>query len=219
MDQAICQATLNNDPDTLQAILIWAQEKKIHLDRDRKENKDYNNLNPLLIAIQENYQLCANILYKHGFEVKIHEEDQRSIDKMIETDDSFGGSIVQYQFNKLCKQFSSNGPSDVEKVIHKRKSRLKKFSKHHRGKLDPVERLLRFQAFSSPLYISLEFQMLGEKSGLSQTGRHDNCEKDLKQLNPLRKAFACANYSKTPIIGQILGEMAPFNISCQTYIT
>eukprot|EP00092_Neocalanus_flemingeri_P022995 GFUD01024927.1.p1 GENE.GFUD01024927.1~~GFUD01024927.1.p1 ORF type:complete len:782 (-),score=177.44 GFUD01024927.1:193-2538(-) len=65
---SVHQLTVWNDPETLQSILTWGEEKSLTpaTGGDGCQDKD----NPILVACQEDFRRCMGCLYQHGYRMK-----------------------------------------------------------------------------------------------------------------------------------------------------
>ena len=133
------------------------------IDRSKVESQKRKS-NPLVIATIYDWAECIWLLHEYGFEITLHEDDKNRIDLMTETDD-ISGTSFQYCWNFNFGTRHLENIEDFSKIATGRK--IRKFPKKNLGIFDPVERYLRFRAFSSPNYISAAYRKF----------RTEKCEK------------------------------------------
>ena len=174
-------STLKNDPESLKAILEWGYKNDLLNVKEVNTNNNIEgketNCPPILVASLQNYTQCMNELYRYGYRILLPDEDKKIIEEVLNMKDSLGSNI-QFYF-ALHPMFPF--------PFHEHKG-----SKEEKDSLminpDPVERFLRFKATANPEYLSIEFIDNGEKL--------KNKEDELRLLDPIRKSFALAQYSK-----------------------
>ena len=82
-------ATLNDDPETLKAILDTAKDWiKTQLTKSQVLEK-----NPLLLASLDGYTDCMKLLYHAGYRIKLYEEDE----KLVKSDESLRNKVLKRQ--------------------------------------------------------------------------------------------------------------------------
>ena len=140
-------STLNDDPETLEAVLEWGTNNNQEAFKDNRS---------LLIALLENYNQCISLLYRFGYRIILPDEDEKSIESKLTKNNALGGDIHFY--NTLTKQNDDQTCPSPKEVME------------DSVEDDPVERFLRFKASSNPLYLSTEFienlEILQEKTKL-----------------------------------------------------
>ena len=141
----------------------------------------------MIIACVEDFYRCVKVLYRHELRVELCTEDQKQIGYLITMD-----HVVANDFHLYYSLYFGSKHVNMEAEFGaKTIKRQSSFKKHPTAPyLDPVDRFLRFRAFASPIYISLTF----DETKL--TGDFLSDEKVLTASDPIRKAFACATYSK-----------------------
>eukprot|EP00092_Neocalanus_flemingeri_P004977 GFUD01005353.1.p1 GENE.GFUD01005353.1~~GFUD01005353.1.p1 ORF type:complete len:895 (-),score=157.64 GFUD01005353.1:705-3389(-) len=177
---AVLYSALNDDPKTLEAVLEWGSNNN---QKAPEESKRKNC--PILIASLEDYTQCIKHLYRFGYKIKLPDEDKERIETVLTMNDALANDMHFYY--SLCK-----GKKNMEEVsncvgpFHVDVRKVKKISLE----FDPVERFLRFKAFANPHYISVDFLENGDF-----LKNEENNDK-LRMLDPIRKSFALARYSK-----------------------
>ena len=73
---AVLFATLNDDSETLNALLEWWKKKK------EEENEPPNNC-ALVFACLENYVQCIKPLYRMNYRIDLHPEDEADVDQIL----------------------------------------------------------------------------------------------------------------------------------------
>jgi len=190
LSSAIVQATLNDDPETLEAILEFGGSSVIErLKSSNQSNKSekLHRLSPMVIACVEEFYRCVKVLYRQGLRVELCNEDQKQVDFLITMN-----HVVANDFHLYYSMYFGSQHVNFEAELGaqrlKRQTSYKK--RTYAEYLDPVDRFLKFRAFASPIYISLTFDEI------KTTGDFSQDEKVLTASDPIRKAFACATYSK-----------------------
>jgi len=194
--------TLNDDPESLKAVLQWGGNNvqlsiENALEVGENINKQRKGANcPILVASLQNFTQCMKELYKFGYRIGLPDEDKKAIEKVLNMKHALTSDLHFYfslksknadEIEDLSETFgcATSGKSTFftgpikEKVIKVSKDSLV---------FDPVERFLRFKACADPGYLSVDFIENGKKLR--------NGEADLRLLDPIRKSFALAQYSK-----------------------
>merc|ERR1719394_1255951 len=88
---AVLVATLNNDPETLKAIIDWGQQnlgwgKEMIQAQSLKAGCPTTQYNPILISSLENYTGCLPLLYKAGYRITLPDEDKSRIKEVLNLD-------------------------------------------------------------------------------------------------------------------------------------
>ena len=176
LDRAILFATLNDDPDSLEDILKWGDDKRDRFPFSGRQEDGVDHYSPILYACLMDYTRCIDTLYKHGYKVSLPKEEKKIIDNILATNDA-----VENEYNFYMKLFA--GDRHVSQFYN-----LTPWKEEKKSETDPVERLLSIKAYANPHYIAREFM--------------DNCEnklieeKNFSQYDPIRKSLALARYSK-----------------------
>ena len=89
---AVLQLTVLNDPETLESVLNWAEEKSLTPATGGDACRDGHN--PILVSCQQDFETCMGHLYRHGYRMK---ED---VD-----DDVRDKNDVDYEDDDQVKQF------------------------------------------------------------------------------------------------------------------
>merc|ERR1719318_1816246 len=125
---AVLYSTLNDDPETLEAVLEWGTNNNQEASEDNRS---------LLIALLENYTQCIGLLYRFGYKIRLPDEDEESIASVLNMKNAVDSTMDTY-YSAMKQKDDQTCPSP-------------KF------KYDSVERFLRFKASSNPQYLSTEF--------------------------------------------------------------
>ena len=126
---------MNDDPETLEAILEWGNLK--HQKAPEEDSEKTKNLNcPILVSSLENFRQCCRLLYKFGYRITLPDDDATRIEAVLTTEVSI---------KNICDSFMSLT------IPNKRKISRETIN------FDPVERFMRFKAWANPEYISIEF--------------------------------------------------------------
>ena len=143
----------------------------------------------MVIACVQDFYRCVKVLYRHGLRVELCKEDQEQIEFLITMN-----HVVANDFHLYYSLFCGTKHVNIEQEFGGKTTRRRRhpsFKKvPHATYLDPVNRFLKFRAFASPIYISLTYD------ATPTTGDFIQDEKILTEKDPIRKAFACATYSK-----------------------
>jgi len=178
----IIQATINDDPKTVETILSMIGTSALeYFNNHRKEKRQ--SINPMIIACVENFYRCVKVLFRYGFRIHIFKEDQEQIEELFHMN-----HVVANDFHLYYQLYFGSKHVNLQAEIETHKLRRQTSIKKHTNViyLDPVDRFLKFKAYASPTYISLTYNetpLLGDHITLSAN-------------DPIRKAFACATYSK-----------------------
>eukprot|EP00092_Neocalanus_flemingeri_P100835 GFUD01128833.1.p1 GENE.GFUD01128833.1~~GFUD01128833.1.p1 ORF type:complete len:954 (-),score=174.91 GFUD01128833.1:65-2926(-) len=189
---AIIHATLNDDPETLEAILEVGEKsskecfkKLIHNQGLSDENEKTSRMNPMIIACVQDFCRCVKLLYRNGFLVDLCKEDLKQIEYLITMD-----HVVANDWHLYYSLYLGSKHINIEAELGtKTMKRQTSFKKKLHQYVDPVDRYLKFLAFSSPIYISVTFVE-------TECTNFVMDEKLLKLNDPIRKAFACATFAK-----------------------
>ena len=141
LDRAILFATLNDDPDSLEDILKWGDDKQ----KGGRGEDGVGHYSPILYACLMDFTRCINILYRHGYRVTLPKEEKKIIDKILATNDA-----VENEYNFYMKLFA--GDRHVSQFYS-----LTPWKEERKLETDPVERLLSIKAYANPHYIATEF--------------------------------------------------------------
>ena len=68
----VLQLSVLNDPETLSSILTWGE--KIGLTPERGGHKCIDRNNPILVACQQDFKRCMDLLFQHGYRMKEFED-------------------------------------------------------------------------------------------------------------------------------------------------
>ena len=163
--KSILISTMNDDPETLEAILNWGKEKGMC-----RWSPNHVEENPILLASLEGYTECMKHLYKAGNRIHLFDEDWES----VRTQNNHGLKTVTYG------QKVSRKPTMKKKALVAMSSLI--LRQGNVLESDPVNRYLRFKAFANPNYLSLKLI-------------HKDSEASLTQVDPLRLAFALSSHA------------------------
>ena len=166
LEKAVLLVTLNDDPETLEGILKWAEGWKA------EECVDVEKDCPVLFACHENYTRCITVLYQFGYQVLLPDGDKTRIKRVLETEDAVTNDWYFYYTLYL-----GNGDLRNRAGISLKADIIES--------VDPIERFLKFKAVANPHYILTEFL---ENSS--------NSSEDFRQYDPIRRSLALARYSR-----------------------
>ena len=146
-------------------------EKRKTLKKNHEEmQKEFRKKNPIMIASQNNYDICTQLLYSSGYRIpqtKAERKPGEREDEMMEGEEE--------------------------------KSRLKIVMKPPNLD-NTVEKLLLFKAYSNPQYLSMaltsdkriEKLSIAEEIESKEEDKDKEILKDLQRIDPLRRAFVLA---------------------------
>ena len=172
LEKAILFATLNDDVDTLEHVLKWGYEKGF-----RFEEQGLEKHSPILCACLKDYNKCITVLYKQGYRVKLPDDEEKAITKILR--DNNASKNDHHFYMKLWAEDRHPDITVIDKVYD-----CLGMEKNIGSKTDPVERLLSIKAFANPHYLATEFMYENMK------------EKDLCLYDPVRKSLTMARYCK-----------------------
>ena len=134
LEKAVLLVTLNDDPETLEVVLKWAEG--VRQSWAAEERLDQHC--PVLLACHENYTRCITVLYQFGYRVLLPEEESTTIKRVLEKEDAVVNDwyfyYTLYRDRVGIKLHADNSESG-----------------------DPIERFLKFKAVANPHYILTEF--------------------------------------------------------------
>ena len=154
-------ATLNDDPETLKAVLDWGSNNNQKAPEEMSRKIKNKNC-PILVASLENYIQCIKHLYKFGYRIGLPIEDKERIEQVLKMKDALANDI--HFFFALT---SGNENMETDKYRNRKVGKASLL-------YDPVVRFLRFKASANPNYISVEFLESEE-------------DDELIMLDPIRK--------------------------------
>ena len=197
--KAVLFATSEDDPETLEALKVWA------LDNDKIEMLDELNCYcPMMVACIEvtvsnfhlsviinnmffqGYSRCIQILYAMNYRVPIAQEYADKISQIMSmkaiTNNLHFYYILIFKGNRHIRMNKSPDKEDIPiSVIGAKKKRREIF---YLGE-DPVTKFVRLKAYSNPHYLVTEFKA-------KLTSQVDN----IWAFDPVRKALAIARFTE-----------------------
>ena len=129
-------ATLNDDPETLEAILRWGDSQDMNPGQGSSLARSQElEENPILLSSLEGYTACMEHLYRAGYRIRLLDSDWRRVRSELDHTDrnqAFLTSLEKaweklIQYKEVCCQSE-----------------------------DPVSRYLLFKAYANPQYLSIQ---------------------------------------------------------------
>lgn len=218
LEKAVLFATLNDDPETLEEILIFGKSQNIPLSWPEEEGRDKHC--PVLYACLRNGSIIEIIIQSESsrcfwiqkyFWLKLilkTEPALRNYSRCITLLCRFGYRIRLPAEDKeiIEKMLMDNdvvsndchfymkfwlGERHVDQFYRLSCINLIKTNKRKSSDTDPVERFLKIKAFSNPHYIATEFI---EKFSKENENRPE--DRDFSLYDPIRKSLVLGRYSK-----------------------
>jgi len=131
LQKAIKTATLNDDPDTLEAILSLTKDWTRSWSAGSQVLED----NPLLLASLDGYTECMKLLHHAGYRIRLAASDWE---------------LVTASLAHTSLANTSLGYRPTSGVVRRRTGKREGWSTN-----DPVERYLCFKAYANPDYLSI----------------------------------------------------------------
>ena len=129
-------ATLNDDPETLEAILRWGDSQDMNPGQGSSLARSQElEENPILLSSLEGYTACMEHLHRAGYRIRLLDSDWRRVRSELDHTDrnqAFLASLEKaweklIQYKEVCCQSE-----------------------------DPVSRYLLFKAYANPQYLSIQ---------------------------------------------------------------
>ena len=165
-------ATLNDDPETLEAILFWGKENQMTNAPNSPKVED----NPILLSSLEGYTECMKHLYQAGFRIDLLDKDRKMVARCMNR--STASQSVRGWMARAM-QVRDGWDDDGEFAI------------------DPVKRYLVFKAYANPHYLSIKLTKSTEHDDLKSFSSLDKSEMESPEKeDPLRQAFSLSSHAK-----------------------
>merc|ERR1712154_398502 len=97
LEKAVFFATFNDDSETLEEILRWANVNQFSLSRMEREHC------PLVFSCLRNYARCIDVFCKHGYQINLDSEDKEIIEQVLKEPD-----VDTNDYNLYKRLFAGN---------------------------------------------------------------------------------------------------------------
>ena len=186
---AALSATLNNDPETLEALVNWKEGKEA-----REDKSSFLDNDPITIACIEGYNQCIGPLYRLGYRLNLPKEGLKKISMIMNLEPisnkiHFWWVTVRGKVDAHISELVSEDQED-ENFSVKIESKEKQVNKTYIK--DSVQDSVQLKAYSNWYYLAAAFRKKFEDSECSKY----NCDEVMPKFDPLRISLAIARYAE-----------------------